>query len=219
MLNRSTGFSPEGLPFLCLSGFATVVMALMGWNLLALVGLVLVAFVGHFFRDPERVQPGDVDAVIAPADGKVIKTGKAVDPMSGEERQVVCVFMNVFNVHVNRMPISGKIENIQYIPGKFFNASLDKASEHNERNVIELVGKGNQRFTMVQIAGLVARRIVCFVEKGDKLKRGDRYGLIKFGSRVDLYYPDGYEPAVYVGDKVFAGETIVAKKRIGAETA
>ncbi len=213
MLNRNTGFSPEGLPYIFLVGFGTVIMALMGWNFLALLGLGLIAFIGHFFRDPERVQPEDADAVIAPADGKVIKTGRAIDPVSGEDRQVVCIFMNVFNVHVNRMPISGKVESIRYIPGRFFNASLDKASEHNERNVLELTGKGNQRFTMVQIAGLIARRIVCFVEKGDKLKRGERYGLIKFGSRVDLYYPDGYEPAVFVGDKVFAGETILARKK------
>ncbi len=213
MLNRNIGFSLEGLPYIVLVGFGTVVMSLMGWNFLALLGLGLLAFMGHFFRDPERVQPDDTDAVIAPADGKVIKTGRAIDPVSGEDRQVVCIFMNVFNVHVNRMPISGKVESIRYIPGRFFNASLDKASEHNERNVLELTGKGNQRFTMVQIAGLIARRIVCFVEKGDKLKRGERYGLIKFGSRVDLYYPDGYEPAVFVGDKVFAGETILARKK------
>ncbi|MBU1249221.1 MAG: phosphatidylserine decarboxylase family protein [Proteobacteria bacterium] len=217
MLDRSTGFSPEGLPYLCLAGFATLLMALMGWTLLTLLGLGLVAFIGHFFRDPERVQPDDADAVIAPADGKVIKASRAVDPISGEERQVVCIFMNVFNVHVNRMPVSGKVETIQYIPGKFFNASLDKASEHNERNVIEVIGKGNQRFTLVQIAGLIARRIVCFVEKGDKLKRADRFGLIKFGSRVDLYFPDGYEPVVFVGDKVFAGETVIARKKTGTE--
>lgn len=217
MLNRTTGFSPEGLPYLCLAGFGTVIMAIMGWYIPALVGLGLVAFIGHFFRDPDRVQPADMDAVIAPADGKVIKSERLVDPVSGEERQAVCIFMNVFNVHVNRMPISGKVESITYIPGKFFNASLDKSSEHNERNVVELTGKGNQRFTMVQIAGLIARRIVCFVEKGDKLKRGERFGLIKFGSRVDLYFPDGYEPAVFVGDKVAAGETILARKRAGAE--
>ncbi|MGE4505761.1 MAG: phosphatidylserine decarboxylase family protein [Desulfovibrionaceae bacterium] len=216
MLNRSTGFSPEGLPFLGLTAFATLVLAVMGWNLLALVGLGLTAFVGHFFRDPERVQPDDAEAVVAPADGKIIKSGRAVDPVSGEERPVVCIFMNVFDVHVNRMPVSAKIESIRYIPGKFFNASLDKASEHNERNIVELTGKGNQRFTMVQIAGLVARRIVCFVEKGDKLKRADRFGLIKFGSRVDLYLPEGFDPAVFVGDRVHAGETIVARRKVGA---
>lgn len=216
MLNRTPGFSPEGLPYILLAGFATAVMAIMGWNCLALLGFGLVAFIGHFFRDPERVQPMDVDAVVAPADGKVIKSERMTDPVTGESRQAVCIFMNVFNVHVNRIPVSGKIASINYIPGKFINASLDKASEDNERNVIEVVGKGNQRFTVVQIAGLIARRIVCFVERDDKLKRGDRFGLIKFGSRVDLYFPDGYEPAVYVGDKVFAGETIVAKKRTGA---
>ena len=213
MLNRSTGFSPEGLPFLCLVAFATVVVALLGWGFWALIGLALTAFVGHFFRDPERVQPDDAEAVISPADGKIIKAGRAIDPVSGEEKQRISVFMNVLNVHVNRIPISGKIESIRYIPGRFFNASLDKASEHNERNVLELVGKGNQRFTMVQIAGLIARRIVCFAEKGDKFKRGERYGLIRFGSRVDLYIPESYEPVIYVGDKVYAGETILARKR------
>lgn len=218
MLNRSTGFSPEGLPFLCLTAFGTVIMALLGWTFLVLAGLALVAFVGHFFRDPERVQPDDAEAVISPADGKIVKTGRAKDPVTGEDRQVVCVFMNVFSVHVNRMPVSGKVESIRYIPGKYFNASLDKASEHNERNVVELTGKGNQRFTVVQIAGLIARRIVCFAEKGDKLKRGERFGLIKFGSRVDLYVPDGYEPVVYVGDKVFAGETVLARKRAATES-
>jgi phosphatidylserine decarboxylase len=121
--------------------------------------------------------------------------------------------MNVFDVHVNRMPVSGKIETIRYVPGAFFNASLDKASTDNERNMLEIVGKGNQRFVVVQIAGLIARRIVCWSEKGDKLKRGDRFGMIRFGSRVDLYLPDGFEPEVALGERVFAGETAIAKRK------
>ncbi len=212
MRQPSVGVSLEGLPYIFLSAFATVCFAILDCWFMTLVLLGLTAFIGHFFRDPERVAPEDVDAVVSPADGKVIKVEYSDDPITGESRQSICIFMNVFNVHVNRMPVSGKIERIRYIPGKYFNASFDKASTDNERNVIEIIGKGNQRFTMVQIAGLVARRIVCWAEKADKLKRGERYGLIKFGSRVDLYLPEGYETLVQVGDKVVAGETSLARK-------
>ncbi|OEU67806.1 MAG: phosphatidylserine decarboxylase [Desulfovibrio sp. S3730MH75] len=212
MRQPSVGVSLEGLPYIFLSAFATVCFAILDCWFMTLVLLGLTAFIGHFFRDPERVAPEDVDAVVSPADGKVVKVEYSDDPITGESRQSICIFMNVFNVHVNRMPVSGKIERVRYIPGKYFNASFDKASTDNERNVIEIIGKGNQRFTMVQIAGLVARRIVCWAEKADKLKRGERYGLIKFGSRVDLYLPEGYETLVQVGDKVVAGETSLARK-------
>ena len=212
MRQPSIGVSLEGLPYIYLSAFTTLCFALLGSWFITFILLCLTAFVGYFFRDPERVAPEDIDAVVSPADGKVIKVEYIEDPLSGEKRQCIAIFMNVFNVHVNRMPVSGKIERIRYIPGKFINADFDKASTDNERNVVEIIGKGNQRFTMVQIAGLIARRIVCWAEKGDKLKRGDRYGLIKFGSRVDLYLPEGYEPLVGVGDKTVAGETALAKK-------
>lgn len=213
MRQPSVGLALEGLPYIFFALFTTLVFAILGWDVVALISLGFAAFAGHFFRDPERVPPEDADAVCSPADGRVCKISREEDPMTGEVRQVICVFMNVFNVHVNRMPVSGKIERIRYIPGKFFNASLDKASKDNERNVMEIVGKGNQRFTVVQIAGLLARRIVCWAETGDKLKRSDRFGLIKFGSRVDLYIPDGYVPTVHVGDTVVAGETTVAAKK------
>lgn len=213
MQQRSIGVCPEGYPFLILTAFATVVFAILGWWFLTLLSLAGTAFVGHFFRDPERVPPEDAEAVVSPADGRVVKIAREKDPLSGEEKQAVCVFMNVFDVHVNRMPVSGKIETIRYVPGKFFNASLDKASTDNERNLLEIVGKGNQRFTVVQIAGLIARRIVCWSEKGDKLKRGDRFGMIRFGSRVDLYMPDGFDLDVSVGDRVFAGETVLARRK------
>ncbi|MBI9111624.1 phosphatidylserine decarboxylase family protein [Maridesulfovibrio ferrireducens] len=212
MRQPSVGVSLEGLPYIFLSAFATVCFAILDCWFMTVVLLGLTAFIGHFFRDPERVAPEDVDAVVSPADGKVIKVEYAADPLTGESRQSICIFMNVFNVHVNRMPVSGKIERIRYIPGKYFNASFDKASTDNERNVVEIIGKGNQRFTMVQIAGLIARRIVCWAEKSDKLKRGDRFGLIKFGSRVDLYLPEGYKVLVQVGDHVAAGETALAHK-------
>lgn len=213
MRKPSVGVSLEGLPFIFLCAFVTLCFAILDSWCLTIIFLALTAFVAHFFRDPERVQPEDAEAVVSPADGKIIKIGLAEDPLTGESRQSICIFMNIFNVHVNRMPVSGKIERIRYIPGKYFNASFDKSSTDNERNVIEIVGKGNQRFTMVQIAGLIARRIVCWAEKGDRLKRADRYGLIKFGSRVDLYLPEGYESLVRIGDKVIAGETPIAEKR------
>jgi phosphatidylserine decarboxylase len=213
MLKPSAGVALEGIPYIVIAAFATLIFAVIGCWPMAVLGLAVTCFVGHFFRDPERVGPEDAEAVASPADGKVIKVGHADDPITGERRQVICIFMNVFNVHVNRMPVSGKVELIRYIPGKFFNASFDKASTDNERNVVVVTGKGNQRFTMVQIAGLIARRIVCWAEPADKLKRGERFGLIKFGSRVDLYMPDGYVSLVNVGDTVVAGETALAEKR------
>lgn len=212
MLKESVGVRLEGMPYIFIAAFATLVFAVLEWWVPALVLLGLTCFIGHFFRDPERVQPEDADCAVSPADGKVIKVEPMRDPVSGQQRTAVCVFMNVFNVHVNRMPVAGTIGRIRYIPGAFFNASFDKASEENERCILEVVGQGNKRFTMVQIAGLVARRIVCLAEKGDKLGRSERFGLIKFGSRVDLYLPDGYSPLVHVGDKVVAGETPVAAK-------
>ncbi len=213
MLKPSVGVALEGLPYIIISAFTTLLFAILGCWFMALLLLGVTCFIGHFFRDPERVAPEDAEAVSSPADGKVIKVTRELDPVSGEERQVIAIFMNLLDVHVNRMPVSGKVELIRYVPGKFFNASFDKASKDNERNIVVVTGKGNQRFTMVQIAGLVARRIVCWAEPGDKLKRGERFGLIKFGSRVDLYIPDGYVPSVSVGQKVTAGETALATKR------
>ncbi len=217
MLKPSVGVALEGVPYIVIAAFTTLIFAIIGCWPMAILGLALTCFIGHFFRDPERVAPEDAEAVACPADGKVIKVSREIDPVSGEMRQVIAIFMNVFNVHVNRMPVSGKVELIRYIPGKFFNASFDKASKDNERNILVITGKGNQRFTVVQIAGLIARRIVCWAEPGDKLKRSERFGLIKFGSRVDLYMPDGYVPVVSVGQKVVAGETALATKRPAGE--
>lgn len=213
MIPPKTQIRPEGLNAIIMAVLATIVFALLGWGLLSLTGLILTALVLNFFRDPERVGPDDPDLVVAPADGKVVKTGPMTDPVTGETREGVCVFMNVFNVHVNRMPVAGKIETIKYFPGKFFNASLDKASKDNERCAWVIRDAHDQDWTMVQIAGLIARRIVCLAEKGDSLKRGERYGLIKFGSRVDLYIPNGYSSEVDVGDKVAAGQTVIARKK------
>jgi phosphatidylserine decarboxylase len=213
MLKPSIGLSLEGMPFLGLVTLATLVFAILGWPVSALIGLVLVFFVLNFFRDPERVVPDERDAAVSPADGKVVKVQAMPDPMTGESRTAVCVFMNVFNVHVNRTPVDGTVAGIRYWPGKFLNASLDKASTDNERSAMQVVDKDGASWTVVQIAGLIARRIISWAEKGDTLARGERYGLIKFGSRVDLYLPADYVPTVRVGEKVLAGQTILARKR------
>lgn len=180
------------------------------WPLVVL--LLLVTWVAaHFFRDPERVVPNEQGIAVSPADGKIVKIRQERDPFSGQSRTCISVFMNLFNVHVNRMPVAGKISAISFYPGKFFNASLDKASEYNERCAYSInAPEGN--FVMVQIAGLVAQRIVCRVDETDELKRGERVGMIKFGSRVDLYLPENFRPSVAVGEKVFAGQTIIARR-------
>jgi len=149
---------------------------------------------------------------VAPADGKVIKVCPAVDPLSGESRTVVCIFMNVFNVHVNRACVEGTVSAMRYWEGKFINASFDKASEDNERLAVQLTDADGATWTMVQIAGLIARRIIPWAEAGDRLVRGQRYGMIKFGSRVDVYLPAGFEPAVAVGDRTAAGQTVLARR-------
>ena len=210
MRHGSIGIAPEGYPFIFLSAFSAVIFGLIGCWPLACIFLLLAWFSGHFFRDPERVVPTEVNVAVSPADGKVIKIHPAEDPLTGETRTCVSIFMNVCNVHVNRSPVAGKITAIKYYPGKFFNAAWDKASTDNERCAYRVAGKDGD-FTMVQIAGLIARRIVCRVEEGDKLNRGERFGLIRFGSRVDLYLPENYTPVVSIGDHVFAGQTVVAK--------
>lgn len=206
-------FAKEGIPFAALCALLTLSLAMLGCATGTAVMFVLTFFVVHFFRDPERVVPRDPGAAVSPADGTVCKVGTAPDPFTGERRKVVCVFMNVFNVHVNRSPVAGEVEDMKYFPGKFFNASLDKASEDNERLALSIQGVDGGQFTVVQIAGLIARRIVCWADQGDELARGGRFGMIKFGSRVDLYMPDAYEVEVHVGEKVFAGQSILARRK------
>jgi len=208
----SISLRPEGWPSILLAAAATFTFALLDWPMLAVLGLIVLALLVNFFRDPERFVPGDPDVAVAPADGRIIKVGTAADPMSGEERAVVCVFMNVFNVHVNRACVAGTVERMRYWEGKFVNASFDKASEDNERLAVRIVDEDGLGWTMVQIAGLVARRIIPWTQTGDRLSRGERYGMIKFGSRVDVYLPAGYQPAVAVGARVAAGQTVIARK-------
>lgn len=207
-----SAITPEGYHAIFLSGFSTLVFALIGCWPVAFVLLLLTGFACHFFRDPERVIPARKNIAVAPADGKIIRIASVADPFSGESRQCVSIFMNVFNVHVNRMPVSGTVKAIEYKPGRFLNASLNKASEENERCLYSISDKNGDAWTMIQVAGLVARRIVCRVDRGEEVSMGERFGMIKFGSRVDLYIPEGYTPAVMVGDVVMAGSSILAHK-------
>jgi phosphatidylserine decarboxylase len=208
----SAGIAPEGMPFIGLCAFSALVFACLERTLPACVFLLLAWFCVYFFRDPERVVPRAAGLAVSPADGKIIAACARRDPISGEERKCVSVFMNVFSVHVNRSPVDASVEAVRYFPGKFFNASLDKASAHNERCACLLRDADGGIWTVVQTAGLVARRIVCRTDEGDRLERGQRYGLIRFGSRVDLFVPDDYSITCAVGEQVFAGRSVVAKK-------
>ncbi|MDH3973672.1 MAG: phosphatidylserine decarboxylase family protein [Deltaproteobacteria bacterium] len=208
--NRSTIFAVEGRPFYGTLIAVTVIVAIgqCAWWTLLLGGLT--AFVMYFFRNPERTIPADEGAVIAPADGRIVQRRHVQeDEFIGGEAIKVSVFMNVFNVHVNRSPYKGTVKKVVYHHGKFLNASLDKASEHNERNGVLMETDNGKKLLFVQIAGLVARRIVCYVSEGDKLEKGERFGLIRFGSRVDVYFPPDSKIEVNLGDKVVAGETIL----------
>jgi phosphatidylserine decarboxylase len=200
----------EGYPFIFFSGFATLIFALLGLLPLAVLGLLLTGFVTYFFRDPARVLPEDPNAVVCPADGKVIIVSEVDDTRFLQSRvQKISIFMNVFNVHVNRIPLSGTVEHVALSPGKFYSADKDKAVLHNEFCALTLATPEGHRYTMVQIAGLIARRIVCRAEKGDQVTAGERFGLIRFGSRVDLYLPLTTRVTIKVGETVRAGETVL----------
>ena len=217
MRTPSPGITPEGGPVIGLCVLASLVFAILGWAAPALIFLLLTLFSCHFFRDPERVVPAGPDMAVSPADGKIIKIAMMPDPFTNESRQCISVFMNVFNVHVNRSPVAGRVAAIAYHPGKYINAAFDKASSDNERCAYALEDAAGDSWTMVQIAGLIARRIVCRVDPGDSLDRGQRFGMIKFGSRVDLYLPEGYSPVVGIGQKVLAGQTVLAARPAGRE--
>jgi len=205
--------NPAGWPFI---GIFAGITLLLWWmdTWLGLIGLVLTLWCTYFFRDPERITPTREGLVIAPADGVVQLVDRASPPaeldMGDEERNRVCIFMNVFNVHVNRAPVDGIVRRIAYRPGRFINASLDKASEHNERQSYRMETDAGDDLAFVQIAGLVARRIVCQVQEGQPLEAGRRFGLIRFGSRVDVYLPVGVIPMVVEGQTSVAGETVIA---------
>lgn len=204
---------PEGRRFVGVFAGLTIIFFLIS-SVLGWIGVGLTIWCYYFFRDPKRATPTRPGLVVSPADGVVSLIEKAVPPpelgMADQALTRVSVFMSVFNCHVNRAPIGGTIEAIAYRPGKFFNASLDKASTDNERNGLCIQMPDGRQIAVVQIAGLVARRIVCFATKGDNILTGERFGLIRFGSRLDVYLPDGVPPLVALGQTMVAGETVIA---------
>ena len=213
-----TPIHPAGIPFIAIFFVFTIIIGWL-WSPLFFVGLVLTLWCVYFFRNPERFTPvlsgaNKNNLVISPADGSVIEVSKITPdeelglPDGNWTR--VCVFMNVFDVHVNRSPMSGQITYKNYIPGAFFNASMDKASSDNERLILGMDTENGKKIAFVQIAGLVARRIICDVDIGSHLKSGDIFGIIRFGSRVDIYFPSEASTKVLVGQKMIAGETIIA---------
>lgn len=203
-----------GVKFVVAAILMTGMFFYFGWMITGLISLAVTIFMSWFFRDPERSVPEETDALVSPADGKVIVVQRLAqcEYMEGA-CQKVSIFMNVFNVHVNRIPFDGVVERVQYNPGKFINASFDKASVHNERNALVVKTDAGRAFVFVQIAGLVARRIVNCVTTGERVKKGERYGMIQFGSRLDLYLPLNFDMTVRVGDKTIAGTTIIGRMR------
>ena len=206
----------EGYPFIAYSVGLTVLLTLSAWKLHSMVltvpafiSILLTLFVISFFRNPERTAPGDRNTVVAPADGTVIVVERVSENPLGVEALKISIFMSVFNVHVNRAPLDGKVVNITYHPGRFLDARDGRASSENERNSVVLETAAGVRIAFVQIAGLIARRIICYPIVGDALVRGSRYGLIRFGSRVDVYLPAGVNPLVKLGDTTTAGETVL----------
>ena len=212
-----TPIHPAGIPFIALFFLMTIIMGLI-WNPLYFVGITLTLWCVYFFRNPLRITPSlsgsnKNNLIISPADGTVLEVSKVIPAaeigLSQENWTRVCIFMNVFDVHINRSPMLGKISYKKYIPGSFLNASLDKASDSNERLILNMDTENGNKIAFVQIAGLVARRIICDVEIGHSLKAGEIFGLIRFGSRVDVYFPSGVSVMVLKGQKMIAGETII----------
>ncbi len=201
----------EGYPFIAFAAFVTLITAILGYELVAWPSLLLTTFVVAFFRDPERMTDAPADSLISPADGKVIVIDEQFDDVYLQEQVIkVSIFMNVFNVHVNRIPFNGKVKNILYKPGQFYSADSEKGALLNERCGVVMETTTGKRIAFVQVAGLIARRIVNWLEPDDQVQRGIRFGLIRFGSRVDLYLPKDSIIAVKIGQKVRAGETAIA---------
>ena len=205
---------PEGYKFLVIVIALTIFLYFFS-SFLGLLGLFLSVWVYYFFRDPERISINDDNYLVSPADGLVLQVYETLGPkelgLENKKFSKVSIFMNVFDCHVNRTPCDGKVSEIVYKPGKFFNASLDKASEDNERNYYKIINNQGEDVIVVQIAGLMARRIVCEISKDQNLKQGDRIGIIRFGSRADIYF-ENYIPLVKVNQKTIAGETLLAKR-------
>ncbi len=201
----------EGWFYIALTLFSAVLTSIVFSFYVAIFFWIIAAFVLQFFRDPYRPIPQDEGIIISPADGKVISTGIVDDPYLDRKAFKISVFMNVFSVHSNRAPFSGVVKKIWYKPGLFVNADLDKASEQNERNAVWYQSPEGQDVVSVQVAGLIARRILCYVKEGDELERGQRYGFIRFGSRVDLFLPEDFSADVSLGDNVSSGTSILGQ--------
>ncbi len=200
----------EGLPFIGVAAVLTLIFGLFGWKIPTFLGIILTLFIAYFFRNPERKIPRLQNVILSPADGKIIEVGEAQERRFLSEKTLkVSIFMSLFDVHLNRSPVSGKVLQMKYYPGEFYVADSEKASLRNEQNVVLMETEDPYHLVMVQIAGIVARRIVCYPKPGDLLKRGEIFGMIRFGSRVDLYLPLNVRLAVKVGQKVKAGESII----------
>jgi phosphatidylserine decarboxylase len=209
MRNENTPIAVEGYPFIVVAGFITLTFALLSWKLIAFAAFCLTLFITYFFRNPERVIPSEENAVVAPADGVIIYLGQSREEHLNAEMTKISIFMSVFNVHVNRSPVSGRVIETFYARGKFLDVRDERATFENERAGLVLENPRGARIAVVQVAGLIARRIVCYLQKGDAVKRGERYGLIRFGSRLDVYIPRDSDLRVAVGDKTVAGETVL----------
>ena len=211
-VNHSSVIAKEGIPFIIPPGVAAIIAFFAGFVWVAVLLFFLTLFVVWFFRNPERTMPENPLQLISPADGKVIRI-EEVSSVDRSDRSFlkISIFMNVFNVHVNRIPYSGQVVSVRYTPGKFLSANLDKASALNERNTVLIRTDDGREIMTVQIAGLIARRIVCWLKEGMKVKKGERFGLIRFGSRVEVFLPLGSTLLVKTGDKVKAGETPIGE--------
>ncbi|GLQ07073.1 phosphatidylserine decarboxylase [Sneathiella chinensis] len=212
----------EGHRFIAIFAVVTLLLFLLTWPVLGWIGVVLTLWCVYFFRDPDRQVPTREGLIVSPADGVVQLIERAVPPeelgLGNDPRLRISVFLNVFNVHVNRVPLGGTVVKQVYRPGKFLNAALDKASEENERHAVHVRTEDGKDIVFVQIAGLVARRIICDLNDGQIVRSGERFGLIRFGSRTDIYLPDGVEPLVGVGQTMVGGETVIADMLAKNET-
>jgi phosphatidylserine decarboxylase len=202
----------EGLPFIAIALMAAIVFLVFRLNAASVAFFLLACFVAFFFRNPERRPRCAVDEIVSPADGRIISVQEGVvSPYSGERSNLVSIFMSIFNVHINRSPIEATVKDVIYRRGSFLVASLDKASEKNERNAVVLEDGRGRKVVIVQIAGLIARRIICYLRGGEAVGRGERLGLIRFGSRVDMYLPECTEICVRRGDRVYGGESVIGR--------
>lgn len=207
---RRLPIAKQGLPYITGLAMLLLVSGLLGWTILTILTLIVTLLVINFFRDPERTIPQDPLAVLAPADGRIIFAGKVFeDRFLNKETLKISIFMSIFNVHVNRIPFSGEVDSVHYEKGTFFAAHVDKASRDNEHNAVILNISGGEKIVFIQIAGLVARRIDCLVKPGERVQRGDRFGMIRFGSRLDVFVPTECRLAVNKGQRVKAGESIL----------